>query len=157
MKNAFQQMENSAPFKRVASFTITHPKKPHGYAVVNAAYPADGAGRLTIFVIDSFGDSRICTSGYAGGYGYDKFTAALSGQTIDGHTLTDHCGEDEYSRKLLKRAKGLSYDECRVLTSNGKARGYQFANWTSEGWASCYKLPGLDYLRALGYRVIQAL
>lgn len=155
--NAFNKMENAAPFKRVASFTITHPKKPSGYAVINAAYPADGAGRLQVFVIDAFGDSRTCTSGNALGYGYDKFTAALSGQTIDGHTLTDHCGQDDYSRALLKRAKGRTYDECRALLSKGKARGYQFANWTSDGWSSCYKLPGLDYLRAIGYTVIQAL
>lgn len=157
MKNAFQQMENAAPFKRVASFTIIHPKKPGGYAVVNVAYPADGAGRLQVFVIDAFGDSRTCTGGYASGYGYDKFTAALSGLTIDGRKLTDHCGQDDYSKALLKRAKRLSYDECRALLSKGKARGYQFANWTSEGWGSCYKLSGLDYLRALGYVVIQAL
>lgn len=155
--SAFQKMENAAPFKRVASFTITHPKKPGGYAVVNAAYPADGAGRLQLFVIDSFGDTRTCQAGYASGYGYDKFAAALSGLTIDGHEMGDHCAQDATSKALLKKAQGLDYAAQRALLTKGKARGYQFANWGTNGPGSCYKITGLDYLRALGYVVILAL
>jgi hypothetical protein len=32
--------------------------------------------------------------GAAGGYGYDRTTAALSGATVGGVTLGDHCGEN---------------------------------------------------------------
>ena len=46
-------------------------------------------------------DSTPLQQGSASGYGYDKFTAALSGLTIDGHTLGDHCGD--------RKAAGLKY------------------------------------------------
>jgi hypothetical protein len=92
-------------------------------------------------------------SSSAGGYGYDKYTAALSGMVIDGHKLSNHCG-------------------VRVELPEGKTRfpadykpepGYRLANWCSanedepEGYMSCYRLEGLRYLEAIGYRVIQAI
>lgn len=105
----------------------------------------------------------------AGGYGYDKVTACLSGMWIDGHKLTNRCGES------LKKPRGKKY-----FPQGFKApRGYRLANYatfqestgarvdpwrpgTSEGpsmsgYADCYRLPGLDYLAAIGYRVIQVL
>jgi hypothetical protein len=33
-------------------------------------------------------------TGSAGGYGYDRMTAALAGATVGGVTLGDHCGEN---------------------------------------------------------------
>lgn len=155
MTNAFEKFQNHPAFNRVASFTITH-KKRKGYAVVNVAYPVPGHGErpLSVFVIDAFGDSRTCQMGKAGGYGYDKVTAALSGLVIDGHTLANHSETDDKCKRLLKRAAGKSYDECRALV---KGKGYSFANWTDNGPSSCYKKPGLDYLRALGYDIIQAI
>ena len=156
MKNAFTRMEEHAAFKRCASFTITHPKKPDGYAVINVAYPADGAGLLRVFVIDAFSDTglRTCTEGTASGYGYDKLTAALRGLFVDGVELTDHCATDKTSARLLKRARaGTPTDSLRV----GKNRAYDFANWDTTGPTSCYRKPGLDVLRALGYRIIQGV
>jgi len=152
--NDFRKMEEHAAFKRCASFTITHPRKPEGFALVNVAYPADGAGRLTVFVVDAFGPSRTCASGSANGYGYDKLTAALSGFSIDGVKLTDHCETDATAARMLKRARA---GEPTAKLLNGKGRAYQFANWTVEGPGSCYRKSGLDVLRALGYRVIQAI
>ena len=58
-------------------------------------YPRDGAGRLTVVVADysrDFGD-RVQTS-HAGGFGYDKRTAALDGLTVGGVKLGDHCDSD---------------------------------------------------------------
>lgn len=103
----------------------------------------------------------------AGGYGYDKFTAALAGLWIDGHELTDHCG------RSVKPPKG------RKTWPHGAKppRGYSFANYHSEfltfgfetkkhknpnyigeeGYTSCYRLQGLKYLEAIGYTVIQAI
>jgi hypothetical protein len=85
----------------------------------------------------------------AGGGGYDKFSAALSGMWIDGHRMTDHCGTAK------KPPNG-----CPVFPVGYKApRGYQLANWDpgEAGWRSCYRLAGLDYLRDIGYTVVQVL
>src|SRR5512135_2997070 len=126
-KSAFVQMEEHAAFARVASFTITHPKKPNGYAVINVAYPAPGHGErpLQVFVIDAFGESRTCTTGKANGYGYDKLTAALSGLSVDGVEFTDHCATDKAAARLLKRARS-GVPTADLL--KGKARAYDFAN-----------------------------
>lgn len=105
----------------------------------------------------------------AGGYGYDKLTAALSGMWIDGHKLSDHCGES------LKKPRGKKY-----FPAGFKApKGYSLANygtfqestgrrvdpWAPEtetgervtGYSDCYRLAGTDYLAAVGYTVIQAI
>lgn len=41
----------------------------------------------------------------AGGYGYDKLTAALHGIEIDGIILNDHCYTDKKSKRLLEQYK----------------------------------------------------
>lgn len=169
MKEYFREIEEHAAFARVGVIVITHPRKK-GHARVLTAYPKDGAGRLTVYIVDGFGDHYTTQKGTAGGYGYDKKTAALSGLTVDGHEITDHCGQDATSARLLKaygRAM-LAGDEVKAQAVVDRARkaGYQFANWTGgcgykpnawAGYQSCYKLSGLDYLRALGYNVIEVL
>lgn len=104
----------------------------------------------------------------AGGYGYDKLAAALSGLVIDGHTMADHCGqvpEAEKARAALMR------QYCKAMASgdNVKARrhwddkaariGCSFANCSTEKarFDSLYFTSGLDRLRVLGYQVIQAI
>lgn len=105
----------------------------------------------------------------AGGYGYDKFAAALAGLIIDGHTIANHCGqvpEDEKKRAALMR----SY--IKAVESGAPAAGKEwrekaarigchFTNWTkcgeSERWASLYFEHGLSRLECFGYRVIQAI
>lgn len=86
---------------------------------------------------------------YGTASGYDKFTAALSGLWIDGHRMADHGepgkvppkGETVFPRDYLP------------------PKGYSLTNWSSElgGFLTCYKLPGLYYLRDLGYTVVQAI
>lgn len=51
------------------------------------AYPKDGAGTLRAFLWDFGNDIQM---GTAGGYGYDKLSAALRGMTFRGITLQDH-------------------------------------------------------------------
>lgn len=59
--------------------------------------------------------------GRAGGYGYDKATAALARMIVDGHELTDHCGG------RLALPKG-----AKVFPSDFKApKGYSLANYCS--------------------------
>lgn len=57
--------------------------------------------------------------GRAGGYGYDKETAALRGMVIDGLALSDHCGERR------KPPRGLRYFPADYKPP----RGYSLANY----------------------------
>lgn len=89
-------------------------------------------------------------SASAGGYGYDKFMNALASMWIDGHQMTDHCG----ARKKLPKGQSV------FPVGFTAPKGYRLVNWISgdqPGWRNCYKLPGLDYLRDLGYIVVQAI
>lgn len=113
--------------------------------------------------------------GSAGGYGYDKFTAALSGLIIDGHTMANHCGqvpEAEKARAALMRQYCKAHDTSAArITANVNdhdrkywdkraARiGASFANYTTEKerFTSLHFTSGLDRLTALGYTVIQAI
>ena len=150
----FRKMQENPAFARCASFTITHPKKPEGYAIINVAYPKDGAGRLTVYVVDRFGATSTFSSGTASGCGYDKLTAALEGLSVDGVKFTDSCATDATAARLLKRAR------AGTPTANllkGKGRAYDFANYDGVGPTSCYRKPGMDVLRALGYRIIQGV
>lgn len=107
--------------------------------------------------------------GRAGGYGYDKFAAAIAGLIIDGHTLANHCGyvpEDEKKRAALMRA----YVKACAAGGNGNDKkwrekaariGCSFANWGScgvgERYMSLHFIDGLSRLECFGYRVISAL
>lgn len=111
--------------------------------------------------------------GRAGGYGYDKFAAAIAGLIIDGHTLANHCGqvpEDESKRAALFRAYrravaasngGLSTEARKNWQDKADRLGCNFNNWQEKdgqaGWTNLYFLDGLSRLERLGYRVIQAI
>lgn len=97
----------------------------------------------------------------AGGGGYDKFVAALTGLEIDGNRLSNHCGEQ------IKPKAGRLFK-----STDKKPKGYHFANWTHQKWVNdkpvnlpaseqgyslCYRESGLKYLSAIGYQVIQAI
>ena len=74
-------------------------------------YPRDGAGTLRVAVTDW---GKRTPSGEpahyinkAGGYGYDKRTAALDGCTVGGVELGDHCDPGGKPRLTeLARSKG---------------------------------------------------
>ena len=60
-------------------------------------YPADGAGTLRLAVTDwGLDGDDAATHHYAtaGGYGYDKLTAAFAGATVGGVQLGDHSNRD---------------------------------------------------------------
>lgn len=54
---------------------------------IQVAYPKDGAGTLRAFLWDFGNEIQM---GTAGGYGYDKLSAALQGMIFRGITLQDH-------------------------------------------------------------------
>jgi hypothetical protein len=91
----------------------------------------------------------VFQKGAAGGYGYDKYTAAISGCIIDGHKITNHCDE----RLALPRGRQAFGPRFKAPA------GYHVANWSQRlnGWTDCYREPGLKYLEAIGYTVIQAI
>lgn len=107
--------------------------------------------------------------GSAGGGGYDKFAAALSGLIIDGHTMADHCGqvpEAEKARAALMKAyvkymEGgfFHVDARKQWDAKAEKIGASFANWTTEKgrFTSLHFLDGFKRLEALGYTVIQAI
>ena len=66
---------------------------------VHALFSTSGTVRVQVW---DWGTDKPVQEGKASGYGYDKLTAALSGCTIDGITLTDHCEHDERATKLLE-------------------------------------------------------
>jgi hypothetical protein len=138
-----KQVRETNAAKSIRAYVILNPKGRH-VATVQAHY-----GNSLVMVDVWHNDGAPLQQGRASGYGYDKFTAALSGLVIDGHVMADHCGE------RLKPPRGndvWSRDaECK--------RGYRFSNWSVEkaGWASCHKESGLDYLKALGYTIIAAI
>lgn len=133
-------------------------------ATVRAAYSNSGRVLVNIYHV---GGGTEFQHGSAGGYGYDKLTAALRGLTVDGHTLTDHCAEN------------LPPPEGHKVWPKGSTppQGYEFANYHpefltfgfdpekhpnphfcgEEGYSSCYRISGLKYLEAFGYEIIQAV
>lgn len=116
--------------------------------------------------------------GSAGGYGYDKFTAALSRLWIDGHQLADNSGRGPATERLLAQYKrACAKHQVRTPTEGqGVAVAYafpegfdkawrekaakmgaHFANYQGGRWTSLYLEAGLKRLETLGYRVIQAI
>jgi hypothetical protein len=163
------------------------------------------SGGVTVNAWDYTREESFMKS-HASGYGYDKFTAAVSGMLFDGHTISNHCGVKAptpkcgYFTNETKLPKG--YSVCNGIsihkpsgkraTSINVYEGERFSHrlwyvpkfpqgtgyWgpteseikanpdnyqlvDSEdiinAYHDAYKTPGLDYLRALGYSVIQAI
>lgn len=101
--------------KSVSAYVILNKKGEH-VATVKAHF-SDG-GTCLVNVHD---DKAGFQSATARGYGYDKFTSALSGMTIDGHTMTNHCA----TSGAPKKPKG-----CNLYPRGVKApKGYSFANY----------------------------
>ena len=122
---------------------------------------------------------RLSHQKKAGGYGYDKATAALSGAVIDGYAMANHCGRvepaGEKKREALMRAyiraasKGITHDDEKVWRDKAHRIGCSFANYSRSEtcpkgpdgygyrWLSLHSQSGLDRLQAMGYTIIHAL
>lgn len=102
----------TAAAKAISAYVVLN-RKGENVAIIRAHF---GNSRVLVNVHDNKAGFQ---HGTASGYGYDKFTAALRGLTIDGHELSDHCGA------RIKPPNG-----ARVFPSNYKPRkGYTLANY----------------------------
>lgn len=186
--------------KSISAYVILDKKGNH-VATVKAHFSDGGA-----CLVNVHDDKAGFQSASASGYGYDKLTSALSGLTIDGHEMSNHCSRDG-APKPPKGRKTFPHDAK-------PRKGYSFANYTAisretgntiyrdewikrayaelgiadasddvknerwdevaakahdletawrksddceAGYSDCYRESGLDYLKAIGYRVIQAI
>jgi hypothetical protein len=161
--------------KHLSVYVILNPRREH-VATVRVQYPRDGAGIVRADIITPYGPARerciarytetmdmALQSGRAGGYGYDKTTAALAGLVVDGHTLADHCGrvpEAEKARVRLLAAytrRRASHDAAYWIEAARKI-GASFANWQDgQGYTSLHFTAGLPRLAELGYTIIEGI
>jgi hypothetical protein len=193
-------VNETAAAKSLSAYVILNPKGQH-VATVKAHF---SNSRRCLVNVHCFKDGFQHAT--AGGYGYDKFSHALRGMTIDGHAMTDHCSRDKAPKppkgrhtfprdykprkgyslanfgRVSKATGGRFYrDHWQNLACDalGVARDMEGltdgqlaaiamraneleANWIASddceaGYSDCYREAGLDYLKALGYRVIQAI
>lgn len=161
-----------------AAYVVINKRGEH-VATVHARYESGGAVQVDVW--DRY---ELTHQKNAGGYGYDKFTAALAGAVIDGHKLADHCRQGDAAHEKKKAAllrayrraaaQGLTREQNAVWEQKARRIGCSFANWcrdnaapveadgkggTQHGymWCSLHTVAGLDRLEMLGYRVIRAL
>jgi len=104
-------VRESAAGKAISAWAITNGR---GECVAKVQAHFAPSGGVSVDVFDS---GRDVQHGSAGGYGYDKLTAALSGLVVAGHTLADHC---DVSLRPPRGLPGFPPDYRR--------KGYQTAN-----------------------------
>lgn len=145
-------------------------KKGEFLSRIQAHYSSRGTVTVNVENMDGSG----MQIGRASGYGYDKFTAAISGLNVAGVEITNHCGD-----QLKKPRKGYFTKDHKL------PRGYRLANYTLfdtrtkqraqiderspegkaliesgvivAGYGNAYRDGGLDILRAYGLRLIRAI
>ena len=81
-----RKIENGPALSRAGAKVIIN-KAGDICGTIKIAYPKDGAGILRVIFHEHGEKPQI---GTAGGYGYDKLSAAISGMTFKGMTLADH-------------------------------------------------------------------
>ena len=139
-----KQARETKAGKSISAWVILNPEGRE-VATVQAYY--SDSGGVTVDVFQWSRSDKAHQQGHAGGYGYDKFAAALSGLEIDGIPMTDHCGG-----RLPTPAGGFPQDFTAPA-------GYSLANFDRDTgtYRDCYRLTGMRYLEAIGYRCIQAI
>lgn len=154
---------DTAAGKSISAYIVLD-KKGNEVATIRAHFGNSGAVLVNVFNRDG----SPFQYGRAGGYGYDKFTAALSGLVVAGITLNDHCGTDEKTKSILK-AYRKACEKIGIVEYNGEFQkawnkkaekiGANFSNWDSKytGFNSLHYASGLDKLKTAGFKVIQAI
>ena len=161
-------VRESTASKAISAWVITN-RRGECVAKVQAHFAPSGG--VSVGVFDS---ERDVQHGRAGGYGYDKLTAALSGLVVAGHTLADHCEvrlrpprglpgfPRGYRRKgyhtanLMHWVRDNADSPWRAL-SETERRAAMGRDDVFTGFSDCYKVAGLEYLTERGLRVHQAI
>jgi hypothetical protein len=99
-----RKIENGAALGRAGAWVILFKDTIKG--TVKAAYPKDGAGTLTVIIHEHGFGPQI---GKAGGYGYDKLSAALHGAKFGDIILEDS------GRGWENQLQDAGYQVYRVL------------------------------------------
>lgn len=103
-------------------------------ATIHVHYSKSGTVTVDVW------EKGLVHQGRAGGYGYDKFTAALAGATICGVRMYDHCVSVENLKEL-------------PMDVDVSVMGAERAN----GGPSLYYISGLDRLKCFGFKVERIL
>lgn len=160
-----KQVRETAAGKSISAYVILNKKGEH-VATVQAHFSDSGVCTVDVWNQGSSRTEYRLQQGRASGYGYDKFTAALSGLKIDGHDMSDHCGARKSPPKGrttwprdAKPPKGYTFANFQTFTySSDTGERVPLADDSPDyGYGSCYRIEGMNYLKALGYRVIQAI
>ena len=138
-----KQVRETKAGKSISAWVILKGRKGV-VAEVHAHY--SDAGIVTVDVWDQY---ALAYQGKAGGSGYDKITAAMSGAVIQGIRITDRCAEQ---KKPPKGRKTFPH-------TMKEPKGFRFANYNSEeqGWGNCFRISGLEILEAYGFTVHRVL
>lgn len=164
-----------------SAIVVLNPKREH-VARVQWQFPKDGAGVVRCDVWARAPGERYLSLVHqkrAGGYGYDKRTAALSGAVIEGYRMANHCGHGEEKHETAKArlmrayiraaSRGLTDEETRAWQKKAEKIGARFANYcrtddtptSPDGkgyrYASLHTVSGLERLSMLGFTLIDAL
>lgn len=153
--------------------TIVLNNKGEHVATVQTRYGSGGGVQVDVWSrVDGY--LQLTHQKKAGGYGYDKRTAALAGATIEGYRIADHCGSvepaGEKKRAALmnaykKRVKAgnMSREDHAAFEKKAERIGCRFANWNTpavglpHSWGSLHNESGLGRLSMLGFRLITAI
>lgn len=145
-----KQVRETAAGKSISAWVVL--KDGNVVATVQAYY---GQSRV---MVDVWANGMELQQGHAGGYGYDKFTAALYGLIIDSQKMYNHCGQNDETRAILADYQSGKLTEKQAKTKADKI-GACWANYRQETkkYSDLYMLDGLNRLSAIGYTVIQAI
>lgn len=137
-----RQVRKMANAKAISAYLIFNPA---GKMVAKVQAHDSDSG---VVRVDVWAAGQELQQGKAPGYGYDKFTAALSGLSIDGHVLGDNSKTD------VPFPPGLDHYPADYKP----ASGFTLANRNPNGtYSYCAQIAGIDYLKELGYGVYQAI
>jgi len=146
-----KQVRETTFGKGISAYVILRNDGRH-VATVQAAFLESGS-----VMVDVWGPHSLEHQGKAGGYGYDKFTSALAGAKIDGHTIYDHSnGNGSELHTLMERYQRAS-NHSQIWDAEASKIGARWANYKDGKYTSLYYVSGLGRLTDLGYKVIQAI
>lgn len=126
---ASNYVTDTAAGKSISAYIVLNKKGVH-VATVRASW--SNSGNCLVNVHD---DKDGFQSAKRGGGGYDKFASALSGMTIDGHVMNDHCGMS----LSLPKGKNLFPSGFKV------PKGYHLANYWERSRATGKRLNKFDF------------